>query len=163
MAVQIPLGGGGFTLVDDEDAEEVLGRRWVRVETKAGAYATHYFRYDGKVNAIKLHRFLLMPAAGFVVDHINHDGLDNRRENLRVISQKENLQNRRGANSRSSTGVLNVQLRAGGRYLVILRLNGRQTLIGTFRTLEDAARVAAEARARLLPFSAEARQGKETP
>jgi hypothetical protein len=42
------------------------------------------------------------------IDHINHNTLDNRKENLRVIEQKKNLSNRKGANSNNKTGVRNV-------------------------------------------------------
>jgi hypothetical protein len=45
---------------------------------------------------------------GLKVDHINHDTLDNRKRNLRITTNDKNTQNRKGANSNSSTGVRNV-------------------------------------------------------
>jgi len=66
----------------------------------------------------------------YVVDHKNQNKLDNRKENLRFIPQYNNLQNRKGANSNSSTGVRNVNLitRYGGKqeYWVQICKNGER-------------------------------------
>lgn len=43
---------------------------------------------------IYLHRFLMDSPEGLIVDHINHQTLDNRRENLRVVTHSENMKNR---------------------------------------------------------------------
>ena len=42
---------------------------------------------------VKLHRFITDCPVGMVVDHINHDTLDNRKSNLRICTNSENLQN----------------------------------------------------------------------
>ncbi|OIK13558.1 hypothetical protein BIV60_13765 [Bacillus sp. MUM 116] len=79
---------------------------------KAKHYKTYYVRFDigGRSNkkSFYLHKFLFGHTSDKVIDHINGNGLDNRIENLRVIQQYENLQNRRGANYQSKSGVRNV-------------------------------------------------------
>lgn len=61
-----------------------------------------------RVKVIYLSRFIMNAPKGKVVDHINHDTLDNRRENLRVITNTKNLQNRKGACKHSKSGIRNV-------------------------------------------------------
>lgn len=58
-------------------------------------YISRSFRdpETGKPGAEWLHRFILQPPHGMVCDHINGDGLDNRRENLRIVTPAENLKN----------------------------------------------------------------------
>lgn len=74
------------TIVDDEDFELVRKYRWGGSNGRARATV------NGR--GVLLHRFLLQPPADMVVDHLNHDPLDNRRSNLRVCTQRENCQNR---------------------------------------------------------------------
>ena len=77
---------------------------------------------------------------GEVVDHINHNALDNRRCNLRVCSQAENVRNRRGLARRTSRykGVsLN---RKSGKWVAAIRREGRSHYLGLFDSETDAAR-----------------------
>lgn len=79
---------GNEFYIDKEDYEKVKALRWY--EGKNG-YITH--KTHNKY--IYLHRFLMNPPDGLVVDHINHNKRDNRRTNLRVCTNAENCQNRR--------------------------------------------------------------------
>lgn len=88
------------TIVDDEDYYELKDKNWRPLKTttklRNNFYATTDFKKsDGKWTTRSLHRLIMdEPEYPFVVDHINGDGLDNRKSNLRVISYKENAQNR---------------------------------------------------------------------
>jgi hypothetical protein len=98
MPKKIALTRGYFAVVDDEDYHLVADKKWTAVVYNRchRVYATHYFRDDGgKVRAIAMHRLLVKVAPGMVVDHINGDALDNRRENLRICTTAENLRNRK--------------------------------------------------------------------
>ncbi len=79
-----------IAVIDDADLASVSNHKWTAVIGKGTAYARSFINGD----TVQLHRFLLgkIPA-GMVVDHINGDGLDNRRENLRVVTNSENLRN----------------------------------------------------------------------
>lgn len=108
--------------------------------------------------AILLHRFLLdVHGRGNHVDHVNGDGLNNTRENLRVCTHSENMQNRRyGYGTSSHRGVC---WRARDRrWQASVKLNGRIAYRKLFPDEAQAAVAAAAARARLMPFSREARQ-----
>lgn len=94
-AVWFPLGGKSesFTLIDAEDFVEVSKFSWGLNKKEAGK-KTDYVRGGVNGTEVKLHRFLMgsIPE-GMVVDHINGDGLDNRRSNLRVCTQQDNRRN----------------------------------------------------------------------
>lgn len=107
---------------------------------------------------IYLHRFLTDAPKEFVVDHINHDGLDNRRCNLRVITFAQNLQNRRGAqpNNRSS-GVRGVTWhKQRKKWQAQARLNNKEIYLGMYETIEEAEAVVKEFRTKYMPYSQDA-------
>lgn len=91
----IKLGGiyglGKFAKVDDEDYQKVKSRKWFLSSYRNG---TQYVRCRiGKDSDVRLHRFIIQAKKGQLVDHINHDTLDNRKGNLRFCTNRENQQN----------------------------------------------------------------------
>lgn len=140
----VPLHGkhalGRVALVDDEDYELVMAHRW-RVFEKTtpgrqanGPYArTVVRRSDGS----RWHMFMHALIAGYAgADHINHDGLDNRRINLRPATVAQNAQNRRRYSSNTS-GFKGVYLEHG-RWRAHIGHPHRH--LGCFATKEEAAR-----------------------
>ena len=102
-------------------------------------------RIGGRI--VYLHKLLMMNPPGTVVDHINHDTLDNTRENLRVATLAENQQNRKGEQSNNSTGYRNVVPLANGKFRVKLQKDGKVIYIGNnFKTAEEANEAAIKAR-----------------
>jgi len=94
--VRVPLFGGHYSIIDKEDAELVLTMNWWRYASPATYYAiSSKYLGDYKNTTIRLHRFILGAKEGEVVDHKNGNGLDNRRRNLRICTQKQNLWNSR--------------------------------------------------------------------
>lgn len=146
---QIRLADGRVALVDDDAPEWIFQRRWhvsnrCYVATSEGGRQ----RY--------LHRILMGEPPGLYVDHINHDTLDNQRANLRVVTNAQNMQNRRGANAGSVTGVRGVSWhRASGSYEVYLEVDGKKRCLGYRKTLEDAAALARAGRERLMTHTVE--------
>ena len=89
----IPLKNGGFALVDEQDVELLLKYSWYKVVSRR----THYVK-TGKNT--RMHRLLLQTTdSKKIVDHINGNGLDNRRENLRVVDVATNVANRQKSRS----------------------------------------------------------------
>lgn len=89
-----------------------------------------------------------------VVDHVNFDPLDNRRENLRVVTWQQNCQHRK---TRNRTGYRGVALhRATGKYQSYVRHNGKRHYCGLFATPREAGAAAAAKRAEF-GFLSEAR------
>lgn len=100
MSVKVPLTQGEFAIVDDCDAEEILSHKWCVLIKRTGAmYATR--SENGK--GILMHRAILGVTDRSVdVDHINRNGLDNRRKNLRECSRSQNMANKKKQPGKSS-------------------------------------------------------------
>lgn len=93
----IPLGNGHYAICDEEDWPLLARYTWRLSETKNGK------AYARCPEVGYMHRLLMNPGESEVVDHINACGLDNRRANLRVCSQSENLANIRKSTTREMT------------------------------------------------------------
>ena len=99
---EVQLTKGFVALVDDEDYEAVSRYKWGVLKSGNVTYAKAYIgKVDGKYTYMYLHRFILSPDKTINVDHVNGDGLDNRRVNLRTCTQSQNACNRRIRNKRS--------------------------------------------------------------
>jgi hypothetical protein len=125
---EVPLHGkngiGRVTLVDRDDYETVMQRNWF--------VANGYVISRGE----RLHRFIMKPAPGEVVDHANGETLDNRRSNLRVCLQARNTTNHRPYKNLKYIGVC----RAGrGRYRATFKNQTLYKNLGVFDTAEQAA------------------------
>lgn len=92
---KIPLTQGLHALVDDEDLERVSRYRWRAVKPYRIFYAKRDIQQDGQRTAEYLHRLVMEARPDQAIDHINSDGLDNRRSNLRFATQSQNNMNSR--------------------------------------------------------------------
>lgn len=120
--------------VSDEDYGRVSIFKWWEGGNRK--YLRGYV--DGK--RIYLSRFIMNPENNEVVDHINGDIYDNRRDNLRVCSQSENTKNR-SKNKNNTTGYKGVSLdKRYGKYRAQIAINGKYTGIGYFTTGLEAAK-----------------------
>lgn len=133
---EVPLGrSGAVALVDAADLPLVARYRWTRVRGGSRAdprlrYAATIIREGGAKRQVFMHRLLLGAKVGQEVDHINHDGLDNRRVNIRLCSRAENLRNRRSPGSLS--GYRGVQEGKPGRWNAVIMRDYRAVRIGSF-------------------------------
>lgn len=101
--IEIPLTQNKVAIISACDAELINEYKWCAVEGRNTFYAkTNIKGDDGKQHTVKMHRLILDPPDGMQVDHISGDGLDNRRENLRVCNHAENQRNRLKYQSASS-------------------------------------------------------------
>jgi len=147
---RIPLTQGKEAIIDDEDAARVLKHRWHAVQPRPGYFyaATILPRQATKT---PLHRFILNPPTEMLVDHVNHDGLDNRRANLRVCTYRQNSLNSRPrkASGLPYKGVYRESRKgpwcprcgkAWKKWRAEIRVNGKVRILGRFQSLEAAAR-----------------------
>lgn len=136
-------------MIDAEDRPLVDPYHW-RLDDRGYASA-HTTREDVKTR-VYMHRLImgLVEFDGQMVDHLNHDKIDNRRSNLRICTNRVNQLNRRGANSGSGTGTRNVYwVPKLGKFKVEITA-GQRHYLGMFRDRGDAERAASEARERLI-------------
>lgn len=138
----IALSQGRVALVDDDDFERVAQFKWCTVINNQPPHIAYAMSALAPVKY--LHRFILRAKRGQSVDHINGDGLDNRRANLRIASSAENSRNRRRQLSKKSKykGAFH---RPGFNKPWMMRLQYartpvRKVLTQSFYTEEEAAR-----------------------
>lgn len=97
--VRVPLSKGHHAVIDSADAPTITQHKW----TYCNGYAMRAEGPRGKRRYIYMHRQLLDAPQGLEVDHINHDGLDNRRANLRLTTPSQNNANRRSLRAATSS------------------------------------------------------------
>jgi hypothetical protein len=133
--LRIPLTRGLFALVDESDYELLCIHRWAASGSfRSGIYAVRHERSS----AIIMHREIMGASAVDVVDHRNGDKLDNRRSNLRVCTQAENVRNRRRVVAAS--GFKGVYRSTSGKsWEAGIKVNRKHLHLGTFPTPEEAA------------------------
>ena len=112
------LNGGMVTVIDTCDlsiASGIPGTWRATYEPHSKGYrVTFNACKNGKQKTTYLHRLLTGAPLGMVVDHDDHDQLNNRRSsNLKVVTKAENSQNRKGATAKSETGIRGVRRRGG--------------------------------------------------
>lgn len=136
-------GIGKFTLINDEDFNRVSKVRWHMI-SKNFDYAHAYYPINGKLVRTFLHRFILNAKKGQVVDHINGNTLDNRKENLRICTSMQNQRNCKKPVTNTS-GYKGLVYRKGGKarkkkWAVWIRVGKRnKKYVGSFVTKEEAA------------------------
>jgi hypothetical protein len=126
-------------LVDDEDLEKVLQFRW-HIASSGYVVSDQRKMVNGhrKGKMVRLHRFLLAPNDDQIIDHINQNRLDNRRSNLRLATQSQNMRNR-NAQSNNSSGYKGIcWVERIQRWRAYANLNYRQYSFGYHKTLQEA-------------------------
>lgn len=132
-------------LVDLDDFYKLkeLNYSWYIVKKKSNLMYPQTSIYLGKVNGkhkykvIQLHKYMLGKTKGFHIDHINHNPLDCRRKNLRVVTVGENIRNRKSRNSNNTSGYRNVS-KSGNKWIVQMQVNGKNTRLGSFDDVHEA-------------------------
>jgi hypothetical protein len=119
---------GGTTLASPESADALRSKNWSLIP--AG-----YAMSSSRGRAVYLHKLILGPREGLEVDHINHNKLDNRLENLRLATRQQN-----GAwRKHYGTGLKGVR-KHRHKWVARISIMGREQHLGSFATQEEAAR-----------------------
>lgn len=119
-------------LIDLDDVERCRQYKWYARKTRNTYYAMASVAPNKKVF---LHRFIMGYFGGDDVDHINRNGLDNRKSNLRIVTHQENACN---------NGASGVKLVGSGRYQASCCRNYKTIYIGTFDSYDEAVTARAE-------------------
>lgn len=128
-AVAIPLPRGKYALVDEDDADRVMQYNW-SLTSYGYAYNSHKIGF--------MHRFIMNTPSDMVVDHINHDPLDNRKANLRNCTHQQNILNSNP--KRGGTSVYRGVHRHRESWVAHIHLNDTTYHLGTFKEEVEAAR-----------------------
>lgn len=141
----IKLNRGFESIVDDDDYDRVSALRWhARVNRRAdGTLRVYAFRVhiddDGSRHALFLHRYIMPVPNGMDIDHVNGDGLDNRRGNLRCATRAEN-----NYNSRKRSGGTSIYRGVSWhgpckKWHARFSINGKSKYLGVYESEELAA------------------------
>lgn len=139
-ALHIPLSRGLWTVVDEGDAKLVVGRQWCALSRSRSLYANTAIRRSDGWGTLYLRRLIAAAPDGLYVDHKDRNPLNNRRANLRICTNGQNLVN---TPSRSLTGFRGVTIKNGVRatkYQACIQRDGKYQYIGSYYSAEEAAR-----------------------
>lgn len=131
-------------MVDDEDFESLSKCKWYAMwnpETRS-FYAVRKAptEPDGKRRTMRMHREIMSAEVSQLVDHWNHDTLDNRRQNLRLCTNSQNKQNGRG-HIDSTSGYKGVSWsKRDQRWVANIRVNKKPKYLGLFMNPIEAAK-----------------------
>lgn len=135
----VPLTKGYVAIIDADDAHLVDKFNWCADVKRGIVYASRSIHNNGEKIHVYLHRFLMENIDGFQIDHIDGDGLNNRRFNLRVVTAKENMQNMRKARNGSKSGLIGaVWDECNKKWRSQIRARGIRINIGLFDSAEKA-------------------------
>jgi hypothetical protein len=137
---RIPLTQGRFAKVDPEDYLWLAQFRWAAKMQPHAVYAVRTVEADGRTQQIFMHREIMDTPDDMLCDHVNHDGSDNRKANLRNCTYSQNNANRRSSPNASSkyTGVSRDRRR--NKWAAAIKKDGIPHNLGLFDNEEDAAR-----------------------
>ena len=133
---------GRDVLVDEQDAHLLIDHQWsIRVSGATEYVQKSLFQGGAYAGYRSLHRLITRCPEGKVVDHINGNGLDNRRQNLRVCSNAENLRNRKMNENNTSgfKGVFFDPFNPGSKpWRSRITVSGKRINLGRFSSPEEA-------------------------
>lgn len=130
------LTKGQVAFYDLEDAEKIEKFTW---NARWDSESKTFYAESGSVGF--MHRFIMGLKRGDKrqVDHINHNGLDNRKENLRVVTNKQNAQNRKDVKGYTWH-------KAYELYEAKIKVDGKTISLGSFKLESDARQAYLDAR-----------------
>lgn len=136
---EIQLSQGKVALIDDDDFERVNQFKWSFGVSKRDKTIYVKRRDWSKKEYIKLHRFILNAPKNKQVDHIDGNGLNNQKSNLRLCSQSENKRNSK-IYSNNTSGYKGVTFsRSNSKWIARVMVNKKYVNFGSYKTKEEAA------------------------
>lgn len=139
--MRIPLTQGKFATVGPKDYTYLMQWKWCYAKDYDAGYAVRTDRINGQ-RTLRMHRVVLerMGFKDFAEsDHINRNGLDNRRGNLRPATRSQNVYNR-GKQKSNTSGYIGVSW-SEGKWRAYIRTGGKLIHLGYFDDPKEAARV----------------------
>lgn len=133
-------------IIDNEDFERLSKEwpikmvAWLNPCTKTyyGVFSRKIPGGSRKSKTTYLHRAIMDAPKGMLVDHINHDTTDNRKENLRICTASENQQNRK-RKTHGASGIRGVNFdKRFGKWYGRIYVDGKSKYLGYFETLKGA-------------------------
>ena len=151
---EIKLTQGKITLVDDEDYNHLSQMKWYVKIGKHTCYAMTNIKIKGKWTSRQIHRIIMNAPSDMQVDHIDHNGLNNQKSNLRICTRSQNQKNKYPRGVSKYLGVywhiterqhinkhgIKASYKSCGRWCSKIKANGIYIYLGHFDIEEEAAR-----------------------
>jgi hypothetical protein len=135
----VPLSLGYSAVIDASDVQLVAGSNWYAKRGRNTIYAIRaVYVGDQKSTSEHLHRIILGAQQGVQVDHIDGDGLNNRRANLRAVSASENAMNQRLRKNNTSGHRGVSYCAARNKWIAQIQAFNNYYHLGKFETKEEA-------------------------
>ena len=141
-------------IIDKEDLNKIKEKQWhVWFSPNTQSWYVRATNYLGLINgkpkydSTMLHRFILNVNKRVVVDHYDHDTLNNRKQNLRISEYAENDKHRSGENKNNTSGYRNVcWKKQSQKWIVQLQINKKNKILGSFDNVDEAGKFAKKMR-----------------
>jgi hypothetical protein len=136
---KVPLTQGKFAIVDIDDFYKVIIYKWHTRHSAQTFYATCTIGYGRNRINLHMHRLIMNAPDDMFVDHINGNGWDNRKANLRLATSAQNNYNRRLTSNRTSK-YKGVDYRPAKKaYRARITVDKRKIFLGHFKSEIEAA------------------------
>lgn len=146
----IQLTQGARAAVDDKDFEYLNNFKWHLWDCHGYKYAKRSVYVPGhtrscpnRTKTIRMHHDILPRKKGFLIDHKDGNGLNNRRSNIRYATSTQNSMNRK-PHKNNTSGARGIYIRPEG-WIAMIRKNNKLRYIGSFRLKRDAVAARKEA------------------
>ncbi len=136
--ISTPKHPNTFALVDNEDFEWLSQWKWCAWKGGNTRYVIRGISNRYIKKAIRMHRIILDAPDNLEVDHINHNGLDNRRCNLRICTRSEQQHNR--CNQKNSTSGFKGVYYFKSKWMSRICYKGKRVYLGWFSNKIEAAK-----------------------
>jgi hypothetical protein len=128
----VELTQGLFATIDASDVDKVRDFVWCAAKSGRNIYAQSSFKKNGKTKTVQMHRLLIECLSGFHVDHIDRNGINNKKDNLRLVSVAKNIRNSR-TNLNNSSGIKGVSWHKPlSKWRAQIRENGKKKHLGYY-------------------------------
>jgi hypothetical protein len=137
---QIQISKGLYTVVDDEDFERLNHFKWYAKPNFKTVYAERNIRFlngEQRQKKMLMHHDILTLPNGMQTDHIDGNGLNNQKSNLRLVTNRENSQNKHTKKSSRFPGVC--WYKDSKKWVSRININGVKKYLGLFVSEEEAA------------------------
>lgn len=134
----IPLTQGLCAMVDDVDCEYLSKFKWYALKNANAYYAVrNVYQPNDRQIKIHMHRVILECPDNFQVDHIDGNGLNNQKNNIRIVTSRQNHQNLHNIRSSKYPGVAR-NLNTTNPWSALIKINGKTKHLGVFPSETDA-------------------------
>jgi hypothetical protein len=146
MAKEIKLTQGKVAIVDDDMFDYLNQFKWfANLQGKKFYAGRNITMFNGKRTMLWMHRFIMNPEKGMVIDHLDGNPLNNQKNNLRICTHAENMRNSK-INKNNKSGHKGVYWhKTSSKWMAYIKYNNKLLYLGYFPVLIDAAKAYNEA------------------